>query len=237
MASAKCEVPSVKYGKYGKCERWHPLGDIWSGAALANILAISLAISAAAIQSFHIARHTSHRRHTHLCSYASMLPFHLCLRRARISIDLEASRSTTPRRWAAALGRCSISILPLATIARGQCAFGLQRAAVCACVCSVDVSTLRTVQDVYVADSYNCQIRRIALTEVISDTSRPPDSFLDTTGKVLTHNLMLILLVVVGSLFGCCCSYIVCRTCFLCPLYRRKLHEQRVATMRWGERV
>ena len=92
-------------------------------------------------------------------------------------------------------------------------------------------------QSVYVADSYNHQIRWIALTDIQENQISRSDSFVETTGKVFTHNLMLILIIVMSISLGCCCTYLVCRTCFLCPLYQRKLHKQRITTMRWGERV
>ena len=94
-----------------------------------------------------------------------------------------------------------------------------------------------SIQNAYITDSYNHQIRRVALTDVEEADYTPPDTFVEIAGKIVTHNLMLILIVVVSSLLCCGCTLLVCRVCFLCPLYQRKLHAQRIATMQWGDRV
>ena len=94
-----------------------------------------------------------------------------------------------------------------------------------------------TTQNVYIADSYNHQIRRIDLTDRKDIIVEKHDSFWETLGKILHHNLMLITIVVIGTAVGCCCCYMVCKRCFLCPLYQQLLHEHRVATMRYGERL
>ena len=94
-----------------------------------------------------------------------------------------------------------------------------------------------STQNVYVADSYNHQIRRIDLTDRPDIVVSTQHSFGQTLGKVLEHNLGLITLVVFGSMIFCCVTYLICRTCWVCPVYQRMLHEHRVDSMQWGVRA
>ena len=92
-------------------------------------------------------------------------------------------------------------------------------------------------QSLYVADSYNHLIRRVVMTDIVEEVVEEPDTWDEVTQKVIMHNLVLITIIVGGLAVLCVGTFFACRYCFICPVYRRRLHQKFVARMTIGQRV
>ena len=88
----------------------------------------------------------------------------------------------------------------------------------------------------YVADSFNHRIRRMNLADIIEIVVQEEDTVDEAIGKFLFQNLVLLLLISGGLLGLCIVTCLMCRYCFACPVYQRRLHEKFVKRMMIGQR-
>lgn len=95
----------------------------------------------------------------------------------------------------------------------------------------------RAYARLYVADSVNQRVRVIELTDIVAAVVDELDPWLIVIAKVAYSNLMLILIVIGGLCVTGCFLYLVCRYCFMCPLYRKRWHARRLDSMMYGTRV
>ena len=89
----------------------------------------------------------------------------------------------------------------------------------------------------YVADSYNHRVRVLDLTDIPDEFVEDIEYWYDLILRALRENLIFIIILTSSTLGLCSCTYVVCRYCELCPLYQRKLHGKRMASMNLGRRA
>ena len=89
----------------------------------------------------------------------------------------------------------------------------------------------------YVADSYNHRLRVIDLTDIPDIVEEDIEEWHELFLRALRQNLVFIIILTSSTIGLCCCTYIICRYCSLCPLYQRKLHQKRMKSMHIGQRV
>ena len=87
------------------------------------------------------------------------------------------------------------------------------------------------------ADSFNHRIRRLNLADIIEIEEQKMDTPSEAIGNFLFQNLVLLLLIGGGLLGLCIATFLSCRYCFICPVYRRRLHDKFVKRMMIGQRV
>ena len=58
----------------------------------------------------------------------------------------------------------------------------------------------------------------------------------ETARTALEHNLMLIVVVIGSTIGAMLLTFLFCRFCLFCPLYKKKLHQKRMHTMSFGTR-
>jgi len=91
-------------------------------------------------------------------------------------------------------------------------------------------------QSLYIADTYNNRIRLMDLTDFEEEVEERVITWDETAQTALQHNLVLIVVVIGSTIGAILLTFLCCRFCLFCPLYKKKLHEKRMHTMTFGTR-
>ena len=63
------------------------------------------------------------------------------------------------------------------------------------------------------------------------------EEWYELIARALRQNLVFIIILCSSLLLLGTCTYLMCRYCSFCPLYRRKLHNRRMRSMEIGQRA